>query len=82
MEAKKGQRRNVGREQHPVHDVKLRQSPFLNACTPSNRLRDWNALASVALNRGAGGGLRRRVSRHQRNHLGVPFVFAHGLVDP
>ena len=40
MEAKKRQRRNVGREQHPVHDVKLRQSPFLKAFLKTDRVWD------------------------------------------
>ena len=40
MEAKKRQRRNVGREQHPVHDVKLRQSPFLKAFLETERVWD------------------------------------------
>lgn len=47
VEATKEQRGNVGREQHPVHDVKLRQSPFLNAFPKKGRV-------STALQRGSG----------------------------
>jgi hypothetical protein len=42
---------------------------------------DWNALASVALGRNLGGGVRRGANRHQRNDLWVLVGLAHGLVD-
>lgn len=40
MEATRRQRGNAGRQQHPVHDVKLRQSPFLNAFLKTDRVWD------------------------------------------
>ena len=43
MEAKRRKRGNVGQEKHPVHDVNLRQNPFLNAFLKTNRV--WNGAA-------------------------------------
>lgn len=40
MEARRRKRGNVGRERHPVHDVKLRQTSFLKAFLKTDRVWD------------------------------------------